>query len=123
MDRNDSNQDTCIWDNKRSGNSKRYRQVVKNKGKFKDNVAKMNGPVLQTHTEARKPRQFDKSLEALKILAATEYKKDIKDLDTLFRNLEKPCIPIPVLPVAEVVKNQDSYVQQGRKSNDENQSS
>ena len=66
--------------------------------------------MFQTHTEARKPGQFNKSLEALKILAATEYKKDIKYSDTLFRNLEKPSIPIPVLPVAEVVKNQDGEV-------------
>ena len=70
----------------------------------------MNGHVFQTHTKARKLGQFNKSLEALKILAAMEYKNDIKYLDTLFRNLEKPSIPIPVLPVAEVVKNQDGEV-------------
>ena len=39
-----------------------------------------------------------------------EYKKDIKYLDILFRNLDKPPIPIPFLPVAEVVKNQDGEV-------------
>ena len=50
------------------------------------------------------------SLEALKILSATEYKKDIKYLDTLYRNWKKPSIPIPVLHVAEVVKNQDGEV-------------
>ena len=52
-----SNQDTHIGDNKRSGNLKRYRRVIKNKGKCKDNVVKMNGHVLQPpsrRTEARK---------------------------------------------------------------------
>ena len=38
--------------------------------------------------EARKLGQSNESPEALKILAATEYKKNIKCLDTLFRNLE-----------------------------------
>ena len=58
----------------------------------------------------RKTGQFNKSLEALKVLACTEYKKDIKHLDTLFINLETLSIPIPVLSVAEVVKNQDGGV-------------
>ena len=68
MNTNDSNQDTRIRGYKRSGNSKRNRQVIKKKGKFKGNVAKMNGHVFHTHMEARKSGQFNKSLEALKIL-------------------------------------------------------
>ena len=66
--------------------------------------------MFQTHRETWKPGQFNKSHEALKIIAAKEYKKYIKYLDTLFRNLEKPSIPVPVLPVAEEVKNQDGEV-------------
>ena len=79
METNDSNQDSRIRDFE---NSKRYHQIIKNKRKFKGNIAKMNGYVFQTHIEARKPGQFDESLEALKILAAREYKKDIKYLET-----------------------------------------
>ena len=37
MNTNESNQGTCIRD-KRSGNSKTYRRVIRNKGKFKVNV-------------------------------------------------------------------------------------
>ena len=117
MDTNDSNKDTLIRDNKRIGSSKRYRQVNKSKGNFKGDVAKMNGHVFQTHTETKKTGQFNKSLEILKILAATKNKKDIKYFNTLFRNLIKLFIPILILPVAEVVKNQDGEVMSNKGKN------
>ena len=62
------------------------------------------------HTERCKPGQFNESIEALKILAPMVYNKDIKYLDTLFRKLKKPSIPIPVLPIAEVAKHQGGEV-------------
>ena len=106
-DSNDSKQDTNSGDKKRTGTSKRYHQVNKDKEKIKENVAKMNGHMFQTH-----PRQEnrDNLTSLLKLQVATEYKKNIKYLDTLFKNLEKPSIPMPILSVAEVVKNKDGKV-------------
>ena len=80
----------------------------------------MNGHLFQTHIEATKPGQFNKYLEALKILAATEYKKAIKYLGTLFRNLEKLSIPMPIFACSRCSEKSrwNSYVQQGQKSQD-----
>ena len=43
----------------RSGSLKKYHQCNKYKGKIEGNVAKMNEYVFQTHTKARKPKQFN----------------------------------------------------------------
>lgn len=47
----------------------------------------MNGNVFQLHSERSKKRQFRESLEALKTLAATEFKQEVRFLEPLFRAL------------------------------------
>ena len=51
--------------------------------------------------------QFQDTLDALKALASTQYKKEIRYLDPLFRKLEKPNIPLPVKPEKIAIKNED----------------
>jgi len=68
---------------------------------FKGDVKAMNGNTFGTHAERRKPGQFQDTVDALKILAATEYKKDIMYLEPLFKKLEEPMVPLPVKPEAE----------------------
>ena len=44
---------------------------------FKGESKEMNGNVFQTHAERDKPGQFQDTLTALKLLASTEFKKDL----------------------------------------------
>ena len=68
---------------------------------FRGNVAGMNGNVFQLHSERNKKGQFRDSLEALKTLVATEFKQEVRFLEPLFRNLEDPIVPLPVMPSKE----------------------
>ena len=67
----------------------------------------MHGNVFQLHTERKKRGQFQDTLDALKALASTEYKKEIRYLDPLFRKLEEPNIPLPVKPEKIAIKKED----------------
>ena len=68
---------------------------------FKGDVKAMNGNIFGTHAERSKPGQFQDTVDALKILASTEYKKDIMYLEPLFKKLEEPKVPLPIKPEAE----------------------
>jgi len=77
---------------------------------FKGESKEMNGNVFQTHAERNKPGQFQDTLTALKLLASTEFKKDLIHLEPLFKKLQKPSIPLPVKPEAEDVINQKTGI-------------
>jgi len=68
---------------------------------FRGEMKAMNGHVFQTHSERNKPGQFKDTLNALKLIASTEYKKDLLHLEPLFRRLESPSVPLPIKPEAE----------------------
>ena len=68
---------------------------------FCGNVAGMNGNVFQLHSERRKRGQFRDTLEALKTLASTEFKQEVRYLEPLFRLLQDPVVPLPVKPKEE----------------------
>jgi len=70
---------------------------------FKGDMKAMNGHVFQTHSERNKPGQFKDTLNALKLLASTEYKKDLLHLEPLFKRLESPKVPLPTKPEPEEV--------------------
>jgi len=44
-----------------------------------------HGNVFQTHVEQNKPGQFQDTLMTLKLLASTEFKKDLLHIESLFR--------------------------------------
>ena len=67
----------------------------------------MHGNVFQLHTERKKRGQFQYTLDALKALASTKYKKKIRYLDPLFKRLEQSGIPLPIRPPKISVKNED----------------
>ena len=67
----------------------------------------MNGNVFQLHTECKKRGQFQDTLDALNALASTEYKKEVRYLDPLFRKLEAPSVPLPTKPEQIAIKNED----------------
>jgi len=74
---------------------------------FKGEVTDMTGHVFQTHSERTKPNQFEETVNALRILASTEFKKDIRYLEPLFKDQSEPKIPLPVKPPATKIKQQD----------------
>ena len=74
---------------------------------FKGDVELMNGNVFQLHTECKKRGQFQDTLDALNALASTEYKKEVRYLDPLFRKLEAPSVPLPTKPEQIAIKNED----------------
>ena len=63
----------------------------------------MNGHVFQLHSERRKKGQFQDTCDALKTLAATQFKSEIRHLETLFRELTDPVIPLPTKPGKETM--------------------
>ena len=76
---------------------------------FLGNVANMQGNVFQLHSERREKGQFQDTLDALKTLAATEFKSEIRYLEPLFRELTNPVIPLPIKPEKEsIVDPEDS---------------
>lgn len=72
----------------------------------------MNGHVFQTHSERNKPGQFKETLNALKLIASTEHKKEelLHHLEPLFRRLESPMVPLPVKPEPEEVMQDGNLV-------------
>lgn len=66
---------------------------------FKGGVPAAQGKTFQSHSEQSKTGQFKDTLEALKVLAATEYKKDVLYLEPLFNKLDKSSVRVPVRPI------------------------
>ena len=73
----------------------------------KGEVAAMNGKTFLAHTGRGKPGQFKDTLDALRLLASTEYKKDILYLEPLFKKLEAPIASPPLRPVGPVIASSD----------------
>ena len=67
---------------------------------FKGDVPAMQGRTFITHCERGKSSRFKETLDALRILASTEYKKDIAYLGPLFKSLESPVVNPPIRPTA-----------------------
>lgn len=74
---------------------------------LKGEVAAMNGKTFVARTDRGKPSQFKETLEALRLLASTEYKKDILYLEPLFKKLEAPVASPPLRPVGPVIASSD----------------
>ena len=81
------------------------KQRRKNKGYFqahssvfKGKVVEMNGHVFELPSERKKKNQFKETIEALRVFAASHYKKDVKYLEILFKDLKELTIPLPVKP-------------------------
>lgn len=87
----------------RSGNSDNTTRTTTRTNVFRGNVTSMNGHVFQLHSERRKKGQFQDTLDALKTLAATEFKSEIRYLEPLFRELTDPIIPLPIKPEKETM--------------------
>lgn len=77
------------------------RNQVNNSSVFKGNVTGMNSHVFQLHSERRKKGQFQETMDALKTLASTEFKQEIRYLEPLFRELTNPKVPLPIKPKPE----------------------
>ena len=81
----------------------RTTQQQNKSGIFRGNVTAMNGNVFQLHSERRKRGQFRDTVDALKTLASTEFKHEVRYLEPLFRALEDPVVPLPIKPKGETV--------------------
>lgn len=68
---------------------------------FKGNATGMNGNVFQLHSERRKKGQLQETLDALKTLASTEFKQEIRYLEPFFQELTSPRVPLPIKPEPE----------------------
>lgn len=71
---------------------------------FKGASTAMNSNVFQLQSEGAKKGQFKDTMDALKVLASTEFKKDIAYLEPMFKKLEQPVIPKPIKPEATSVR-------------------
>ena len=83
------------------------RQSTGRPNQFRGNVTAMNGIVFQLHSERSKKGQFRDSLEALKTMAATEFKQEVRFLEPLFRELKDPVVALPVKPRKEEFPDPD----------------
>ena len=72
---------------------------------FSGHVSGINGDVFQLHSERRKRGQFRDTVEALKTLASTEFKQEVRYLEPLFRALEDPIVPLPIKPKEEEIQD------------------
>ena len=94
---------------KAKGIGRSKKNNVKMNTKFRGAVEKMNGNVFTLHSEGQKTGQFDDMLEALRVLIATEFKKEVTYLEPIFRKLEEPHIPLPTKPIpVKLEKGQES---------------
>jgi len=79
----------------------------------------MNGNVFQLQSEGRKKGQFKDTLDALKVLASTEFKKDISYLELLFQELKEPTVNPPKRPKPVVIKDEQTGLDVEVKPSDE----
>ena len=84
----------------------RYKKSSVAASSFIGTSTNMNGHVFQLQSEGPKKGQFKDTIDALKVLSSTEFKKDIAYLEPIFKKLEKPFVPRPIKPSPTIVKDQ-----------------
>ena len=82
---------------------------------FKGDVPAMQGRTFITHIERGKSSHFKETLDALRILASTEYKKDIAYLGPLFKSLESPVVNPPIRHVDIDIYREEMKIYAARK--------
>ena len=82
----------------------------KSSNKFRGAVSKMNGKVFTLHSEGVRTGQFKETLEALIVLVAVEYKKEVLYLEPMFKDLKEPEIPLPKKPMPTKKEESDGTI-------------
>ena len=96
-------------ENRRSRQYSQNRRVAES-NEFKGETAKMNGNVLQIHSERKNKSQFSDTVDALKVYSSVAYKNDIEFLNVLFTKMEKPKVDEPEDPKETEVVDDDGTV-------------
>jgi len=107
-DTNNSNRPMPSSRKKRRDRHNRKSGVSATASSFVGTSSAMNGNVFQLQSEGPKKGQFKETIDALKVLSSTEFKKDIAYLEPIFKKLEKPFIPRPIKPTSTIVKDQNT---------------
>ena len=90
-------------------NRTKWSRDKNNKNNFQGKSKEMNGQIFQLQVKRRQKGKFQDTIEQLQVYASGIYKKDTKQLKTLFTQLETPTIVKPEPPKSNDIVDDAIY--------------